>query len=97
MLGKLPAYQLKNRLMRNIMYTSDYCPFCRMAYQLLDEKGVVYKKISVDENPDIWKEIHQKTGRSTVPQIYINDQYIGGYDDLSAADRSGELSMIING
>mgnify|MGYP002526184332 CR=1 FL=1 len=50
-----------------------------------------------DENPDIWKEMHQKTGRSTVPQIYINDQYIGGYDDLSAADRSGELSMIING
>ena len=68
-----------------------------MAYQLLDEKGVVYKKISVDENPDIWKEIQQKTGRSTVPQIYINEQYIGGYDDLSAADRSGELSMIING
>ncbi|MGE4594747.1 MAG: glutaredoxin 3 [Gammaproteobacteria bacterium] len=83
--------------MENIMYTSDYCPFCRMAYQLLDEKGVVYKKISVDENPDIWQEIYQKTGRSTVPQIYINGQYIGGYDDLSTADRSGELSSIING
>jgi glutaredoxin 3 len=68
-----------------------------MAYQLLDEKGVVYKKISVDENPDIWQEIYQKTGRSTVPQIYINGQYIGGYDDLSTADRSGELSSIING
>ena len=83
--------------MKSVMYTSDYCPFCRMAYQLLDEKGVVYEKISVDENPDIWKEIHLKTGRSTVPQIYINDQYVGGYDDLSAADRSGELSAIING
>lgn len=68
-----------------------------MAYQLLDEKGVVYKKISVDENPDIWQEIYQKTGRSTVPQIYINGQYIGGYDDLSTADLSGELSSIING
>ncbi|MCS5592828.1 MAG: glutaredoxin 3 [Gammaproteobacteria bacterium] len=83
--------------MQNIMYTSDYCPFCRAAYQLLDEKGVVYKKISVDANPSIWKEIHQKTGRSTVPQIYINGQYVGGYDDLSAAERSGELSSIING
>jgi len=68
-----------------------------MAYQLLDEKGVVYKKISVDENQNIWKEIHQKTGRSTVPQIYINGHYVGGYDDLSAADRSGELGKIING
>jgi glutaredoxin 3 len=68
-----------------------------MAYQLLDKKGVIYKKISVDENPNMWKEIHQKTGRSTVPQIYINNHYIGGYDDLSAADRSGELSTIING
>lgn len=78
------------------MYTSDYCPFCRMAYQLLDEKGVVYEKISVDDNPDIWKEINLKTGRNTVPQIYINDHYVGGFDDLSAADRSGELSEIIN-
>ena len=68
-----------------------------MAYQLLDEKGVVYKKISVDENQNIWKEIHQKTGRSTVPQIYIIGHYVGGYDDLSAADRSGELGKIING
>jgi glutaredoxin 3 len=83
--------------MENVMYTSDYCPFCRMAYQLLDEKGVAYEKISVDKNPAIWEEIHLKTGRSTVPQIYINGQYVGGYDDLSAADRSGELSAIING
>jgi len=67
-----------------------------MAYQLLDEKGVVYEKISVDDNPDIWKEINLKTGRNTVPQIYINDHYVGGFDDLSAADRSGELSEIIN-
>jgi len=67
-----------------------------MAYQLLDEKGVVYEKISVDDNPDIWEEINLKTGRNTVPQIYINDHYVGGFDDLSAADRSGELSEIIN-
>ena len=95
--GKRLAFRLTSRVMQNVIYTSDYCPFCRAAYQLLDEKGVSYKKISVDKDPGVWKEIHRKTGRSTVPQIYLNGQHVGGFDDLSAADRSGELNTIING
>ena len=83
--------------MEDIMYTSDYCPFCQMSYKILAGKGVTYKKILVDGNPDIWKEIYQKTGKHTVPQIYIGGKYIGGFQELNAAERSGELNLIING
>ena len=68
-----------------------------MTYKLLEKKDLPYKKILVDNNFQVWQEIYNKTGKSTVPQIYINDKYIGGFQELNIAEISGELDLIING
>ncbi|CAB9543608.1 Glutaredoxin [Bathymodiolus brooksi thiotrophic gill symbiont] len=80
---------------KNIIYCSDTCPFCQRAYQLLERRGIPFKKQYVQDRND-WDELMEKTGRSTVPQIFINDTHIGGFDDLSAADQSGRLNEIVN-
>jgi glutaredoxin 3 len=80
---------------KNIIYCSDACPFCQMAFQLLTKKGVGFTKRHVKNQAD-WKEVLEKTGRTTVPQIFIGDTHIGGFDDLSAADASGKLDSILN-
>lgn len=81
---------------KNTIYCSDTCPFCQRAYQLLESRGVPFKKHYVNNQND-WDEMMEKTGKNTVPQIFINDTYIGGFDDLSAADQSGKLNKILNG
>lgn len=79
-----------------IMYATGSCPYCRMAENLLHSKGVQeIEKIRVDLNPELRQEMMAKTGRRTVPQIYIGDKHVGGYDDLSALDRNGELSTLL--
>ncbi|KAA0455930.1 MAG: glutaredoxin 3 [Candidatus Thioglobus sp.] len=80
----------------NYIYCSDTCPFCQRAYQLLEKRGVSFKKRHVKTQND-WDEVAEKTGRNTVPQIFINGTHIGGFDDLVAADQSGKLSKILNG
>lgn len=82
---------------KNIIYYADGCPFCQQACQLLTEKGIDFEKIFVDDSAHIWDEIIKKTGRNTVPQIFINDIHIGGFDDLLAADQSGKLAQILSG
>jgi len=96
MLGKKQDYQLKNSSTECIIYASDYCIFCKMAYKILQEKGVKYKKILVDDNHKMWEEIYRKTKKNTVPQIYINNIYIGGFIELNKAKISGNLDAIIN-
>ncbi|MDH5180693.1 MAG: glutaredoxin 3 [Gammaproteobacteria bacterium] len=78
-----------------VMYCSETCPFCRNAEKLLIKKGVSIEKKSVDEDPSLWDEIEEKTGRDTVPQIFINDKHIGGFDDLSELDMDGELDPLL--
>lgn len=79
-----------------IMYATGSCPYCRMAENLLRSKGVeTIEKIRIDLNPDLRAEMMTKTGRRTVPQIYIGEKHVGGYDDLSLLDRSGELSTLL--
>ena len=80
---------------KNIIYCADGCPFCQRAYQLLDKKGIPYQKKYVKNRSD-WEEVMQKTGRNTVPQIFIKGRHIGGFDDLSAADYSGQLDEILH-
>ncbi len=80
---------------KNTVYCSDSCPFCQRAYQLLEKKGIPFKKHYVKTSDD-WDEVMEKTNRSTVPQIFINGTHIGGFDDLLAAEMSGELDRIIN-
>ncbi|MBX3661409.1 MAG: glutaredoxin 3 [Burkholderiales bacterium] len=78
------------------MYTTAVCPYCQMAERLLRGKGVAeIDKIRVDLDPALREEMMSKTGRRTVPQIYIGDTHVGGYDDLSALDRAGRLDPLL--
>lgn len=79
-----------------IVYATQTCPYCLNARRLLDAKGVSYELIDVTGKPDLWAEMEAKTGRHTVPQIYIGEHHVGGFDDLSAADRSGQLDTLLN-
>lgn len=80
------------------MYATGVCPYCMMAERLLISKGVSsIAKIRVDLEPDKRAEMMQKTGRRTVPQIYIGEYHVGGYDDLSALDRAGKLEGLLAG
>jgi glutaredoxin 3 len=79
-----------------IMYTSQACPYCGMAERLLQGKGVEQiEKIQVDQDPALREALIQKTGRRTVPQIYIGEYHVGGYDDLAALDRAGQLDSLL--
>ena len=77
------------------MYLTASCPFCQSADRLLQEKGVVAEKIRVDLEPARRGEMIERTGRRTVPQIYIGDRHVGGYDDLVVLDRAGELLPLL--
>lgn len=79
-----------------IMYTTGYCPYCKMAENLLRSKGVQeIEKIRIDLEPEQRVEMMGKTGRRTVPQIYIGERHVGGYDDLTQLDRKGELAALL--
>jgi len=79
-----------------IMYTSSYCPFCNNAEQLLINKGFdIDEKIYVDQDPEILSSMMKITGKRTVPQIFIGENYIGGFDELRKIDLSGELDRIL--
>jgi len=78
------------------MYSTGVCPFCQMAEKLLRAKGVAaIEKIRVDLEPERRVEMMEKTGRRTVPQIYIGETHVGGFDDLSALDRAGKLDELL--
>lgn len=78
-----------------VMYASPLCPYCRRARALLDGKGVDYTVLDVDRDPRLWDEMSKRSGRRTVPQIYIDDFHVGGSDDLAALDRSGRLDALL--
>jgi len=78
------------------MYCTAVCPYCRMAERLLRAKGVAaIDKIRVDLEPARRTEMMQRTGRRTVPQIYIGDRHIGGFDELAALDATGGLDPLL--
>ena len=79
-----------------LMYSTGVCPFCTMAERLLRAKGVAeIEKIRVDLEPGRRVEMMQRTGRRTVPQIYVGERHVGGYDDLAALDRAGGLDPLL--
>lgn len=79
-----------------VMYCTAVCPYCVRAEQLLRRKGVSeIDKIRVDLQPGQRAVMMEQTGRRTVPQIYINGEHVGGYDDLAALDRAGELDQLL--
>ena len=83
---------------RIVMYTTAYCPYCMNAERLLQSRGVTeIEKIRVDLQPELRQEMMQRTGRRTVPQIYIDERHIGGFDELRALDLAGELEPLLQG
>lgn len=81
---------------RVLMYSTGVCPYCMMAERLLKSKGVDnIEKVRIDLDPQQRDAMMQKTGRRTVPQIYIGDTHVGGFDDLSALDRAGKLDPLL--
>nr|WP_217283133.1 glutaredoxin 3 [Paraburkholderia sp. NMBU_R16] len=78
------------------MYSTQVCPYCQMAERLLKSRGVEHiEKILVDRDPARREEMMERTGRRTVPQVFIGDKHIGGYDDLAALDRAGGLVPLL--
>jgi len=80
---------------RVTMYGTAYCPFCHMAEQLLKVKGATVDRIRVDLEPERRAEMVTRTGRRTVPQIYIGEFHVGGYEDLAALERAGRLEPLL--
>jgi len=81
-----------------LMYTTAVCPFCQRAEALLRQRGVeTIEKIRVDLDPAARDQMMARTGRRTVPQIYIGEQHVGGFDDLAALDREGGLTPLLAG
>jgi len=78
------------------MYSTRYCPFCVLAKRLLSTKGVRIDEIRVDEDPVRRDEMARASGRRTVPQIFVGDVHVGGFDDLYALDRAGRLDPLLN-
>ena len=78
-----------------IVYTRDFCPYCTNARKLLDAKGVEYILIDITDRPEKRAEMIEKSKRTTVPQIFINGEAVGGYDDLNALDMKGDLDGLL--
>lgn len=76
-----------------IMYSTRFCPYCMRARRLLKKKGIEFEEISVARDKALWHEMEQRSGRNTVPQIFINDESVGGYDDIAELNRQGELDQ----
>lgn len=78
-----------------LIYTANLCPYCTMAKRLLDKKGVSYTEINVDAEPGMREKMMQLTKRRTVPQIYIGERHIGGFDDMYALDQQKGLDPLL--
>lgn len=78
-----------------VIYTTATCPYCDFAKQLLDKKKVSYQEIHVDTDTDLRAKMEKLSGRRTVPQIFINDTSIGGFDDLAALEQAGKLDELL--
>jgi glutaredoxin 3 len=81
-----------------VMYKTDWCPFCYLAEQLLRRKGIErITQINISSDPEKRMAMIQRSGRRTVPQIFIGDTHVGGYDDLAALESAGRLDALLEG
>jgi glutaredoxin 3 len=78
-----------------VVYLTDWCPYCTRAKQLLERKGVDFEEIDVDARPEARKEMTARSGRSSVPQIFIGATHVGGCDDLHELEASGRLDTLL--
>ena len=78
-----------------VMYATQWCPYCEMARTLLREKGQTWTEIDIGAEPPRRAEMIERSGRRSVPQIWIGARHVGGYDDLAALDAAGELDPLL--
>ena len=78
------------------MYATSWCPYCTRAKRLLERKGASYQEISIEEHPERRAEMIRRSGRRTVPQIFIDGHHIGGSDELAALDEAGGLDRLLS-
>ena len=77
------------------IYTTQWCPYCHAAKSLLDEKGVSYEEVDADDPEVRMAMVQRANGRRTVPQIFVGETHVGGYDDMAALDRRGQLDPLL--
>ncbi len=77
------------------LYTTKFCPYCIRALMTLSKKNIKYNNINVNKNPEVYEEIKAQTGRDTVPQIFIGEEFIGGYDEMHQLDLDGKLDAML--
>ena len=80
---------------RILIYRTPWCPYCDLAHELLESKGVPFEEIDVEAHPEQREEMIRRSGRRTVPQIFIGERHIGGSDDLHALDAAGGLDQLL--
>ena len=80
-----------------LMYTTSWCPYCTRARRLFESKGVPFTEIDVDEVEGARAEMRRRSGRTSVPQIFVGDRHLGGFDDTRALDERGELDPLLAG
>ena len=78
-----------------VMYTTSWCPYCSRARRLLEAKNVAFEEIDIDSSPEKRAEMQNRSGRRTVPQIFIGDHHVGGSDDLHALEEAGKLDSLL--
>jgi glutaredoxin 3 len=78
-----------------VVYTTNWCPYCVRAKALLRRKGAAFREVNIEEVPGAREEMEERSGRMTVPQIFIGGQHVGGCDDLHALDRAGGLDALL--
>jgi glutaredoxin 3 len=84
-----------NSITAVVIYTSAFCPYCSWARRMLSQKGVEFEEIRVDRDPEQRALMVTRSGRTSVPQIFIGDLHVGGYDDMAALDREGRLDPLL--
>tara|TARA_B100000965_G_scaffold227213_1_gene190180 strand:+ start:352 stop:603 length:252 start_codon:yes stop_codon:yes gene_type:complete len=79
-----------------IIYSTRICPYCVRAKNFFSKKGIEYKEVMIDSDMSLMREMMEKTGRKSVPQIFIGDYHVGGFDDLIEHDMDGKLEALLN-
>ena len=80
---------------RVLVYSTNYCPYCTRAKQLLSKKGVSYEEVRVDDRPDLRDWLVETTRQRTVPQVFVNGRPLGGFTDIAALDQKGHLNKLL--
>jgi len=79
-----------------VIYTTRFCPYCIRAKSLLKSKNVKFEEIDVGNDKALWRKMEKLSGRNTVPQVFVNDKALGGFDDINHLERQGKLDPLLN-